>query len=132
MVGDPHSNPGLPAGGGEEAPPVEGERGRANLPLAGLTKQCWSCNETTPYEEGWCTGCRDIIPEVAWPIIGLTVAGGPLPPTLSGAVRLAITDWIKAQHRAASRPAYSPRSFGQKTIDRAASGEEVLKLIGLG
>lgn len=116
----------------EETPrELPDDRGPA-LPNGGLTKQCWSCNETTPYDEGWCRGCQDTLPVESWPIVSLSVVGGPLPPLLSGMIRVALSDWIKSVHREANRPAYSPRGQAKAKVAGGLSGEEVLKLIGLG
>lgn len=133
MADLPLYNPGQPEEGGAETPHQLPDGGGPTLANGGLTKQCWSCNETTPYDEGWCRGCQDTLPVESWPIVSLSVVGGPLPPLLSGMIRIALSDWIKSVHREANRPTYSPRGQAKaKPVAGGLSGEEVLKLIGLG
>lgn len=86
------------------------------------TKQCWSCEATTPYEIGWCEDCIAFMPLQIAQLADSVSITSDLPPSLSGACRMAIADWLRQKRRPAqqSRPKATP-----------ADGEALLKLLNL-
>jgi hypothetical protein len=76
---------------------------------SGPTKQCWSCDATTPYDVGWCEECFAKIPLSLREAISFEEPWG-------GRVRMALADTIRAMRYGASRPArtYTPKPPKEK------------------
>jgi hypothetical protein len=87
---------------------------------SGSTKKCWSCDAITPYEEGWCDTCYELIPEVLTePAVQWT------PEPFGGAIRMAIAQVVRDLRR--PKRAYTP-VFERKT----KAGKQKLSLGDLG
>lgn len=90
-------------------------------------KSCWSCEEKTPYEVGWCSRCQAVIvgDRGLTSLYDLSAVGSTqLPLVVAGACRMALADWVR-QHVAPPKPKYNP------SIKEKPDGEAILKLLGL-
>lgn len=84
---------------------------------SGATKKCWSCENTTHYDVGWCIECRNAMPD---PVYLCAIAAGmhgtsDMPPAYAGAIRGAIAQVLALERR--PKPAYASRAKPKGKID---------------
>lgn len=65
----------------------------------GLTKQCWSCDNRTDYDTGWCGECLGAMPSDVRSILYM-----PAPESYAGPIRQAIADVLRLQRRPRAVP----------------------------
>ena len=74
------------------------------------SKQCWSCETTTPYYQGWCLSCWGALPPGVQEIVDILSKRDC--GKYSGGIRMSISDSLKASRRPA--PVYQPRVVAGK------------------
>ena len=60
-------------------------------------KECWSCHNRTPYDEGWCPECQELIPGDIEQALALALSE-----PFAGAMRRGVSDIIRVKRARAN------------------------------